>query len=409
MAILPFYLQSIASDGDGDGLVFFRVIRLVRAFRIFKLGRTSNNLKIVIRVMKKTWNALRLLLFLIALVVVVLASVMYMLEAGTFDRKTGRYFRPDVVGFHEEETPFRSIPHSCWYVIVTMTTLGYGDLYPTTPGGRAVGIIVALLGILVLALPVSVIGAEFTTEFMAEEKERIKNTSAAQIRDFMLRATRGRLSAAFTKLKENSGVALHPTPRSRKKLSFYFSRAKATSDSGAVELRPGPQTSSSAATATAAAGQVSPHAVARAASNVMCLSDGEVLPEENRCASTVGGDGGGDGHGTALTLSKQPSEGDACMKTPPDLRLNSNFSCVSAVGDRLEDGVAATESSDPAANLEHLRVLEADIRDLHRCLARIEERVRVLSAQSREGAQQRQLLGQRSTWIESISPASVSF
>merc|ERR1719379_235165 len=73
-----------------------------------------------------------------------------------------------------EESPFQSIVHSFWYVIVTITTVGYGDISPTTPVGKTVGALTILNGIIVLAMPIGVVGANFSAGYykVLEDKKR---------------------------------------------------------------------------------------------------------------------------------------------------------------------------------------------------------------------------------------------
>jgi len=73
-----------------------------------------------------------------------------------------------------EESPFQSIIHSFWYVIVTVTTVGYGEVCPTTPSGKVLASVAILNGIIVLAMPIGVVGANFGTEYYSvlEEKKR---------------------------------------------------------------------------------------------------------------------------------------------------------------------------------------------------------------------------------------------
>merc|ERR1719214_128017 len=91
----------------------------------------------------------------------------------------GRYLRPtgSLVPPIMEETPFPSIIHSFWYVIVTITTVGYGDAFPTTGNGKFICTLTILCGIVVLAMPVGVIGSNFSNEYAqraAEAKRRAK-------------------------------------------------------------------------------------------------------------------------------------------------------------------------------------------------------------------------------------------
>merc|ERR1712072_246219 len=62
---------------------------------------------------------------------------------------------------HDSALDFPSIPHACWWSVVTMTTVGFGDVYPRTVQGRAVGVCAMLAGILIIALPVAIVGRKF--------------------------------------------------------------------------------------------------------------------------------------------------------------------------------------------------------------------------------------------------------
>merc|ERR1719191_2066848 len=79
-----------------------------------------------------------------------------------------------------DESPFASILHSFWFVIVTVTTVGYGDMYPTTGAGKLIGTLTILCGIIVLAMPVGVIGANFSQEYDCMILQTAKRKKAEQ-------------------------------------------------------------------------------------------------------------------------------------------------------------------------------------------------------------------------------------
>lgn len=168
-AIVPFYIELLFA-ASGGGLAVLRVLRLARVFRVFKLGKYSHGMQMMARVIIASAQAMYLLGFFIALGAVLFGTAIFFAEAGSWDPSRGCYVRdapgelPDGV-YSKECSPFTSIPASFWWVLVTTTTLGYGDMVPTTPLGQVVAVIVMHAGILVLALPITVLGAHFAIEY----------------------------------------------------------------------------------------------------------------------------------------------------------------------------------------------------------------------------------------------------
>jgi len=170
LAIIPFYLE-FAFDSQGGGFGAARVFRLARIFRVFKLGKTNDGMKMFMRVMSQSYNALRIILFFLLLSMILFGCIIFEVEkgewvsngraAGLDSCDHGCYVRrtTDQTGY--EISPFTDIPISFWWVLVTQTTVGFGDMYPTSRLGHAVGVITMVMGILVLALPITVIGANF--------------------------------------------------------------------------------------------------------------------------------------------------------------------------------------------------------------------------------------------------------
>ena len=155
VAILPFYLPFIGLD-----LSYLRILRIFRILRIAKLGRYSDSLKIMGTVLKEKKEQLIAVVLILVMFVIVASAIMYDVEGGT------------------EKEGFRSIPECMWWSIVTLTTVGYGDVVPSTALGKFFGGLISISGIVFYALPTAIIGAGFIEELQKrrklKEKEDIK-------------------------------------------------------------------------------------------------------------------------------------------------------------------------------------------------------------------------------------------
>ncbi|XP_077565714.1 potassium voltage-gated channel subfamily A member 1 [Stigmatopora nigra] len=153
MSIMPYFITlgtELAEQGQEHpngqqamSLAILRVIRLVRVFRIFKLSRHSKGLQILGQTLKASMRELGLLIFFLFIGVILFSSAVFFAEAD------------------EPESHFSSIPDAFWWAVVTMTTVGYGDMRPVTVGGKIVGSLCAIAGVLTIALPVPVIVSNF--------------------------------------------------------------------------------------------------------------------------------------------------------------------------------------------------------------------------------------------------------
>lgn len=149
LAIAPFYLPMMGVD-----LRAFRALRLFRLLRVAKLGRYSMALKLIGHVVRSKREELITTVIFMLLLLLFASSLMYFAE---------RDVQPEVFG---------SIPESMWWAVTTLTTVGYGDVSPVTPVGKALGSVVAILGVGMFALPTGILGSGFV-----EAIENQKNDS----------------------------------------------------------------------------------------------------------------------------------------------------------------------------------------------------------------------------------------
>ncbi len=141
LAILPFYLPTTVLD-----LRSLRAVRLFRVLRIAKLARYSEALRLIGRVVLSRRVELTNTAFILAILILFASSLMYFAE---------RDAQPNV---------FSSIPAAMWWAVATLSTVGYGDVYPVTGAGKVIASVIAVLGIGMFALPTGILGAAFVEE-----------------------------------------------------------------------------------------------------------------------------------------------------------------------------------------------------------------------------------------------------
>lgn len=158
IAIIPYYITLPMESSSVSSLGVLRVIRLVRVFRIFKLSRHSRGLQILGHTLRASLRELGLLIFFLLIGVILFSSAVYYAEGG-------------------EKQTFASIPDAFWWAVVTMTTVGYGDMKPVTAWGKIVGSLCAISGVLTIALPVPVIVSNFNYFYHRENELRAAEAS----------------------------------------------------------------------------------------------------------------------------------------------------------------------------------------------------------------------------------------
>lgn len=152
LAILPFYLHAII----GLDLRVLRMLRLMRFFRLFRLTAYMKSAQMIINVFKSRVNELLLSLVLVIFLIIFSSCALY---------------------FAEHNHPvnkelFTSIPATIWWSVVTLTTTGYGDMYPMTTLGKMMAGVIMLTGVAFFALPAGIITAGFLEEFRKNKKHR---------------------------------------------------------------------------------------------------------------------------------------------------------------------------------------------------------------------------------------------
>jgi hypothetical protein len=179
-SLLPFYLEFLTDQLPVD----LRWLRILRLINLFKVVRVSSGLSIMFRSVGRSVSGLFLLTFFMCQALVLFSSLMWGLERGSWDASMGCYARDD-----GKCSPFQSIVHAMWWAITTMTTVGYGDTSPITVYGRYVAGMAMLGGIIMLALPTTVFGAQFAEEYNSMKAEAALgrvNTADAEVRDELL-------------------------------------------------------------------------------------------------------------------------------------------------------------------------------------------------------------------------------
>lgn len=142
LATIPKYVSLIFVGTHA--LVALRALRLLRVFRILKLARYLGESKSLMTALKASRVKIFVFLFSVLVITIILGTVMYLIEG--------------------PENGFTSIPHSMYWAIVTLTTVGYGDLAPHTPFGQFLASIVMILGYGIIAVPTGIVTSEMTKQ-----------------------------------------------------------------------------------------------------------------------------------------------------------------------------------------------------------------------------------------------------
>ncbi|KAF6719705.1 Potassium voltage-gated channel subfamily A member 10 [Oryzias melastigma] len=195
ISIIPYFVTVVTetfttpqeNSGQNMSLAILRIIRLVRVFRIFKLSRHSKGLQILGQTLKASMRELGLLIFFLFIGVILFSSAIYFAEVD------------------EPSTQFVSIPDGFWWAVVTMTTVGYGDMCPITVAGKIVGTLCAIAGVLTIALPVPVIVSNFNY-FYHRETEAEDKLPMAEALEQAMKGEASSKQGSSTSLNQANGI-----------------------------------------------------------------------------------------------------------------------------------------------------------------------------------------------------------
>ena len=150
IAILPFFLEVFLHH-----LLDLRFLRIFRLARLLKLTRNSDATEVLFRVIAREWPVMGAAAFIMGLLLVLTASIGYLLEHDA---------QPD---------KFENIPQSIYWAVITLASVGYGDISPVTPIGRAMTSVLALLGIGIFAIPAALLASAFSDE-LVKDRDALK-------------------------------------------------------------------------------------------------------------------------------------------------------------------------------------------------------------------------------------------
>ncbi|KPV95027.1 Cyclic nucleotide-gated potassium channel [Pseudoalteromonas sp. P1-9] len=178
LAIAPFYLSFIFA-------IDLRYLRMLRMLRLLKLTHYFKGLRLFMDVLKKELPSVGAAIIIMCVLVILSASVMYGVEHDA---------QPDV---------FDSIPSAIWWSVVTMTTVGYGDVTPVTFLGKFISIFIMLLGVGIVALPAAMLAAKFGDE-LRTRKQLLEREIATALQDGIITSEE---QAAIEKLSQSMGIS----------------------------------------------------------------------------------------------------------------------------------------------------------------------------------------------------------
>jgi voltage-gated potassium channel Kch len=150
LAILPFFLEALLHH-----VLDLRFLRIFRLARLLKLTRGSDATATLFKVIKREWPVMSAAAFIMILLIVLTASLGYLVEHAAQPEK------------------FENIPTAIYWAVITLASVGYGDISPVTPIGRAITVVMSLLGIGIFAIPAGLLASAFSDQ-LHKERDALK-------------------------------------------------------------------------------------------------------------------------------------------------------------------------------------------------------------------------------------------
>ena len=227
VAIAPFFLESLL-----DHLFDLRFLRVFRLMRLFKLGRHSAATKSLFYVIQREWPVMKAAIFIMLMLVMLAACLGYLFE-------------------HEAQPDkFENIPQSIYWAVITLASVGYGDISPVTPAGRTITIILALLGIGIFAIPAAILASAFSDQLRIE-RETMKQELYEMLGDGKISAeertiidaeakrlhlSKAEVDRLLEKAKIELGLMTHPDPKGHSHHDPHYSHGHHESHRPAMDL-----------------------------------------------------------------------------------------------------------------------------------------------------------------------------
>ncbi|KAG2945035.1 hypothetical protein PC117_g8780 [Phytophthora cactorum] len=203
-AVFPFYMESLLAVDNAGSFGAIRIVRLTRVARVLKMSRYSSAIQVFTQAISISIKPLTMLIFLMSIAMIIFSSAIYFAEytndgcradgwLGNCTVDSSGYVNTTEVAYSVsvaaavasvsakdacvcvDPNPYQGIATSFWWCIVTMSTVGYGDMTPVTWFGKVVGCCTVLTGMLVLALPITVIGTNFQKVMKSVMHETMKS------------------------------------------------------------------------------------------------------------------------------------------------------------------------------------------------------------------------------------------